>query len=218
MAAGANEGETDPRSNQVYGANLIGSAMGSLASLLVLDAVGGEGAVMATVMLASVSGLLFGLAAAPFGSGKRKECLLTAVAGLVIIGSLSLILKPQDQLAQRLSPYKTLSILGQAYDARHTVTAWDATARADVIETVAAISGIRIAAERVRVVSLIAFIHCMPSLRRIRDSIDRAGAPGCSIRLPCYRRRRRLPPALNWRRTRGHSGPTCRIGSRTAPW
>lgn len=56
-------------------------------------------------------------------------------AGLLILASLFVLLKPPNSLAQRLSPYKTLSILSQAFDARHTVTEWDATARVDVIES-----------------------------------------------------------------------------------
>ncbi|MGD8805838.1 MAG: hypothetical protein PVH65_08295 [Chloroflexota bacterium] len=135
MAAGADRRPDGPRSNQVYGANLIGSAAGSLVSLVVLNAVGGQGAVVATVMLAGVAGLLFGLAGRPFGAERRKDRLVMAAAGLLILASLFALLKPPDSLAQRLSPYKTLSILGQAFDARHTVTDWDATARVDVIES-----------------------------------------------------------------------------------
>jgi hypothetical protein len=135
LAAGSSSDPTRPRSNQVYGANLIGSALGSLVSLLVLNAVGGEGAVMVAVMLAATSALLFGLAARPIGPERRKDRLLIIAAGLLILASLLASLKPPEALAQRLSPYKTLSILGQAFDARHTVTGWDATARVDVIES-----------------------------------------------------------------------------------
>jgi spermidine synthase len=135
MAASANSLPTGRHSNQVYGANLIGSAAGSLVSLLVLNAVGGAGAVTATVLLASVSGFLFGLAARPFGPVRKVNRLLTFGAGLLILVSLLALLRAPDALAQRLSPYKTLSVLGQAFDAQHTVTRWDAAARVDVIES-----------------------------------------------------------------------------------
>ncbi|HSG15337.1 MAG TPA: hypothetical protein VLE70_03310 [Anaerolineae bacterium] len=134
MAAGGSVSGR-PRSNQVYGANLIGSALGSLASLLVLNAVGGEGAVVVTVMLAAVAGLLFGLADRRALTAMASVRLQAIAAGLLILGSSWVLLRPPDQLTQQLSPYKTLSILAQAFDARHTVTEWDATARLDVIES-----------------------------------------------------------------------------------
>jgi hypothetical protein len=38
-------------------------------------------------------------------------------------------------LAQRLSPYKTLSLLSQVADFKHVLTTWDATARVDIVES-----------------------------------------------------------------------------------
>jgi hypothetical protein len=135
MAASAGIDSNSPRSNQVYGANLIGSAAGSLVSLLVLNAVGGEGAVLATVVLAGLAGLCFGLARGLSGLWQGRDRFLTITAGLLVAASLLALLRPPASLAQRLSPYKTLSILGQAFDAEQTVTDWDATARVDVIES-----------------------------------------------------------------------------------
>jgi spermidine synthase len=134
-AAGADTGTDGPRSNQVYGANLIGSAVGRLASLLVLNAVAGEGAVIVAVMLAAIAGLFFGLASRQFAAGSRGNRFLIIAVGLVILSSLFALLRPPEALAQRLSPYKTLSILTQAFDARHTFTESDATSRVDVIES-----------------------------------------------------------------------------------
>jgi hypothetical protein len=135
MAAGSGSEPGRPRSNQVYGANLIGSAMGSLVSLAVLDVVGGEGAVMVTVMMAALSGLLFGLAAWSNAAGGRSSRLLAITAGLLMLASLWALLRPPEALSQKLSPYKTLSILTQAFDARHMITEWDSTARVDVVES-----------------------------------------------------------------------------------
>jgi hypothetical protein len=135
MAAGSGTISDRPRSNQVYGANLIGSAIGGLVSLAVLNAVGGVGAVLATVALGGVAGLLFGLAESPPGSGRGKDRLLMACAGMLILASLFGLWKPPAWLAQRLSPYKTLSVLSQAFDAQHAASEWDATARVDVIES-----------------------------------------------------------------------------------
>ena len=74
-------GRHAPRSNQVYGANLIGSALGSLASLLVLAAFGGEGAVLAAIFIGSISGLIFGLAAVRRSQRTATSAVVTAVSG-----------------------------------------------------------------------------------------------------------------------------------------
>jgi hypothetical protein len=54
--------------------------------------------------------------------------------GLIITGLL-FIFRPPAVLTQQLSPYKTLSILLQTLDARHTLTDWDASTRVDVVES-----------------------------------------------------------------------------------
>jgi hypothetical protein len=51
------------------------------------------------------------------------------LAGIVIL------VHPPAFLALQLSPYKTLPVLSQAPDARHTITAWNAAARVDVVES-----------------------------------------------------------------------------------
>ena len=118
----------------MYGANLIGSAAGSLASLLLLGVFGGEGVVVVAATLAAVAGLLFASAEAP-SSREPRHLLLTALsAALVLLGLLALI-RPPAALEQQLSPYKTLSVLSQSLDARHTLTLSDAAARVDVVES-----------------------------------------------------------------------------------
>ena len=149
MAAGRGMVGGGAASHQVYGANLIGSALGGLASLLVLGAVGGEGAIVVVVIAGGVAGLLFGFARSSTGSistgsiggGRRSAGSLSSgsiglgAAVLVVVLGMGALLFPPALLAQRLSPYKTLSILSQALDAEHTVTAEDATARVDVVES-----------------------------------------------------------------------------------
>jgi hypothetical protein len=122
-------------SHRVYGANLIGSAFGSLASLLVLAAFGGVGAVVVAIILGAASGFIFGLADMRH-SGRTAGTMVTtiATAGLALAGVLTLI-RPPAILAQQLSPYKTLSILSQALDSKHVLTVSDATARVDVVES-----------------------------------------------------------------------------------
>jgi hypothetical protein len=55
----ASSERSDGRSHRIYGANLLGSAFGSLASLIVLDAVGGGGVVLVAAVLALLSSFLF---------------------------------------------------------------------------------------------------------------------------------------------------------------
>jgi hypothetical protein len=135
MVAGANLGPDQPHSNQIYGANLIGSALGSLVSLLVLNSVSGEGAVVVTIILGAIAGLLFDLAARRVMPGRPGVGPGAIVAGMIILLGIWALLRQPDVLSQKLSPYKTLPILSQAFDARHTVTEWDATARVDVVES-----------------------------------------------------------------------------------
>ena len=131
MAAGSGAG-----SHRVYGANLIGSALGSVASLPALAAFGGEGVVVLAIILGSAAGLLFSrIAPAAAMDWKSRHGVTTAaLIGLVVTGVVTLI-RPPGLLAQQLSPYKTLSTLSQALDARHVLTEWSATARVDVVES-----------------------------------------------------------------------------------
>lgn len=121
-------------SHQVYGANLIGSAAGSLISLLVLTAFGGEGAVIVTILMGALAGLSF-VFLDIHRRGKMVQDVATigVAGGLVLAGTLALI-RPPAFFAQQLSPYKTLAVLSQALDSRHVLTTWDATARVDVVE------------------------------------------------------------------------------------
>ena len=119
-------------SHRVYGANLIGSALGCVASLPALAAFGGEG----TLVLAALVGTGAGLCFIPTSQMRGRLRALTAVAlaGLVLVG-LAALFRPPAFLSQQLSPYKTLSVLAQALDAEHALTDWDATARIDVVES-----------------------------------------------------------------------------------
>lgn len=130
MAAGREGGGG---SHRVYGANLIGSALGGVGSLPALGAFGGEGTLVLAAVVGAGAGLFFGRPAELAGS-LRGLAGAAAVAVLVVIGLVALF-RPPALLAQRLSPYKTLSVLAQALDAKHVLTDWDATARVDVVES-----------------------------------------------------------------------------------
>jgi hypothetical protein len=112
-------------SHRVYGANLIGSAVGSLGSLAVLSTFGGERAVIVTAVLGTGAAFFF---------PDRRLWLNGAVGALLLAGLLALWQFP-PLLNQQLSPYKTLSILSQALGSQHLLTRWDAATRIDVIES-----------------------------------------------------------------------------------
>jgi len=127
-------GETGSGSHRVYAANLIGSAAGSLGSLAALGALGGVGTVLLAVALGAAAGLLFLAQEQQRAPGKTNLALGGVLALLGVAGLLALW-RPPAWLAVQLSPYKTLAVLSQTLDARHTVTAEDAKARVDVIES-----------------------------------------------------------------------------------
>lgn len=130
MGAGRNGGG----SHRVYGANLIGSAAGSLISLLILEAFSGVGAVIVAIIMGAISGLSFTLLDIHRRERTVRDLVTIGVAsGLILVGALALI-RPPAFFAQQLSPYKTLAVLSQALDSRHVLTTWDATARVDVVE------------------------------------------------------------------------------------
>jgi hypothetical protein len=128
----AGRGESGPETHQIYGANLIGSALGSLAALLLLGVFGGEGAVVVVVIVGALAALLFGLVEERPVAGRAVAM---GGAAVLIVAGVGALLFPPAIMEQRLSPYKTLSILSLALDARQTLTVEDATARVDVVES-----------------------------------------------------------------------------------
>jgi hypothetical protein len=138
----ASSAEASAGSHRVYGANLIGSALGSLSSLPALAALGGEGVVVLAAIIGMAAGPLLPIGTSEERSGISSQLIgarrgsihkgLTAI--LLIAGALTL-LRPPALLEQRLTPYKTLSVLSQALDTEHVATLWDAKARIDVVES-----------------------------------------------------------------------------------
>ena len=129
----ASSARVDGRSHLIYGANLLGSGAGSLAGLLVLAAVGGEGAVLAASILGVLSSFLFYLQ--PNKSVSTWQQLVALPALLFLLICLAMLYSPPSFWALRLSPYKTLSTLLQTLDANHTVSAFDQATRVDVVES-----------------------------------------------------------------------------------
>lgn len=131
-------GGTDD-SHRVYGANLLGSAAGSLGSLPALALAGGVGAIIIAALAGAAAALFFALynttsANAAVGQRERSYRLVATSLFLLVSGLLLLFWRPAV-FEIRLSPYKTLSTLSQAIDTEHTLTEWSATARIDVLES-----------------------------------------------------------------------------------
>ncbi len=116
-------------SHRVYAANLIGAALGSAGSLPALAALGGDGAVLLAATLAAGGSLFFARHHSPRWGPASAGAVFLIAAGIV-----ALAVRP-TWWQQQLSPYKTLPVLAQAYDARHNLTAWSATSRVDVVES-----------------------------------------------------------------------------------
>jgi len=121
-------------SHRVYGANLIGSACGSLGSLIALAWFGGPGTVVLAAVLSGIAGLLFVIRRRWVDKESRPIWMAIGLSVLILWGLLALRVPP-GFLAQRLSPYKTLSTLSLALGSQHTFSISDATARVDVVES-----------------------------------------------------------------------------------
>jgi hypothetical protein len=116
------------RSHAVYGANLLGSASGSLGSLPALALLGEVGTVLLAILCGALAALLMALN--PNAARARYE---QGGAIILLAASLLLLFFRPDFLSLRLSPYKTLPVLAQAVGAEHVLTEWSATSRLDVV-------------------------------------------------------------------------------------
>jgi len=118
------------RTGPLYAANLIGSALGSMASLGALSVVGAERTIAATTALAAL-GMTLILVATALPRWRW------AVAGplALALACVGLVWRPPPGMALRLSPYKTLSYALQIPDARLAYQKWNAYSRIDVVES-----------------------------------------------------------------------------------
>jgi len=117
------------RANALYAANLLGSAVGSLAVLVLVPLLGGIGAVISACLLGALAALAFSQPA----KGPRQ--LLRWLYPLAIVSLLLLSLNPPAAFALRLSPYKTLSTALLFPQSRLAFSQWNAFSRVDVVES-----------------------------------------------------------------------------------
>lgn len=121
---GGSLNEAGENAYRPYAANLIGSALGCPLALSSIAVVGGEKTILLSVVMGLFAGILF--------SYKRLDTLLLAPP-LLVLGLGFFWMPTSVQL--NLSPYKPLSIVVLAPDAKHTQTLWSASSRLDIVET-----------------------------------------------------------------------------------
>lgn len=121
---------------RLYAVNMAGSALGCALALLAPAWVGGEGIVWLNVMAGGGAALGF------VWPGRRKafsfgapERVVSALAGMVMLGGLALLLTSPTALDARLSPYKSLSYALQFPGARILSQQWNGFSRVDVVES-----------------------------------------------------------------------------------
>jgi spermidine synthase len=112
------------RASGIYAANLLGSAVGSLAILVLIPLLGGMGAVFAASMMAVLAAFILTM-----GERARRVYVLLLV---VVCG---LLLRPPSWFALRISPYKALSTSLLFPGARVVFSGWNAFSRVDVVES-----------------------------------------------------------------------------------
>lgn len=117
------------RANALYAANLAGSAIGSLAVLVLLPLLGGEG----TVVVASVLGVLSALVFTAKAPARRR--IPRYVGVILLLGQLVLLMRPPAWFDLRLSPYKTLSQVLLFPQARLASSRWNSFSRVDVVDS-----------------------------------------------------------------------------------
>lgn len=115
----------------VYAANLVGSALGSVALLGVLPLCGGEGTVALT---ASVGALGVGLIFQAKRARSSSMAPSSWAALLVCVGGVLLAWQQPAWIGLRISPYKSLSQVLRAPDTHLTYQAWNVYSRLDVVE------------------------------------------------------------------------------------
>lgn len=114
---------------RVYGANMIGSAVGSAAAPLLLAMVGDERLIMLCVGLAALSALL--LIRAPL----RYTPIVTILGGAILLASIIGAIAPPAALEIQPSPYKALSYFRRNPDATLEAPRYNAYSRLDVVHS-----------------------------------------------------------------------------------
>jgi len=118
------------RSNKLYAANLVGSALGTAGLTLTLPPLGGVGTVMAAASLGALGAGFLLRGESPLSLRKASHLsFYLAVVGLCIFWAI----RPPSWAALRASPYKGLSYALQGAGARLDYQRWNVSSRVDVV-------------------------------------------------------------------------------------
>jgi len=129
------------RANAVYAANLLGSAAGSLAVLVLVPLLGGPGAVISASMMSMLAAIVLRISMSPgrcylrlWRDSARQSC-VNLVYLMLFVALLILLIHPPSWFGLRISPYKALSISLLFPDAHLVFSRWNAFSRVDVVES-----------------------------------------------------------------------------------
>ena len=115
-------------SHLVYGASLVGSGLGCVVAVILLDRLGGEGviALAAAVAMAAAAGF------ASIGVSRRRNTVLAGVAAGALLVMAVWVPTP---LAMNLSPYKGLEGALRFPEAQVVASTWDRGTRLDLVSS-----------------------------------------------------------------------------------
>jgi len=118
----------------LYGVNMGGSALGSLAALGLLPLLGGSGTIALVSALGAASALLFQLSERLWLADRSGRIWRGLCLGLLLL-LIALVARLPALWEIRMSPYKTLSAALRFPNARILYRRWNAISRIDVIES-----------------------------------------------------------------------------------
>lgn len=113
----------------IYGANMIGSAIGCLLALAAPALVGGEGVLLVCSLTCAAAAIWYTPRGLGLGRWQRVGAALLAALALGGLWRLP------EALEVRLSPYKGLSYALQAPDSRVVASRWNAAVRLDLVSS-----------------------------------------------------------------------------------
>ena len=121
--------------NAVYAANLLGSAVGSLAVLGLVPLLGGTGAVLAASAMGMLSATLFAHSRAASRPEKRSQRPPQGLVYAALVAPLLILsMRTPSSFDLRMSPYKPLTTALLFHDTQVLFSRWNAFSRVDVVE------------------------------------------------------------------------------------
>ena len=125
------------QANTVYAANLAGSAVGSLAVLVLVPLLGGAGAVISASAIGMLAAITFtvDMPIRTRGRALSQWPVVRVLYSVLFVSLLVLLVHPPALFTLRISPYKTLSTSLLFPEAHVVFSRWNAFSRIDVVES-----------------------------------------------------------------------------------